>query len=588
MGSIPITRSIFFLPETLMKRTLKIVGISLAALLGLLVAAAVVLTFVFDPNQYKGEVIKLVKEKTGRDLKIEKKIGWSFFPRLGIEAGGLELSNAAGFGKDPFAKIDAVGAQVAVLPLLRGKVEVGGVYLNGLTLNLAKNAAGKTNWDDLAAPQGAKPAPKEQKPAAAGKAGSPLARLSVGRLEVHRTNLYWRDMAANSTLAVRNIELATSRFVTGEPMDLKLAFELDRDKAAPVKAALQSRLTASADALKLANVDLKVDDSRLAGSIDIQNFASPALRFDLTLDKIDLDRYLAAAPEKPAAAKPAPAAAEAPVELPLSTLRSLNIHGKFRIQDLKAMGLRSKEIVVQIAARNGLIALGPNSAKLYSGSYHGETSVDVRGKTPVFRMNESLQQVQLGPLLKDMQLFDRFSGTGDVALKLGAQGFDASQIKRSLNGNASVAIQKGRIEGVDLKKFLQALSGKEKGLEKVVKLVPQRGDFTDFAQLNATFQVANGYATNSDLALRTLDLAAGGRGFVDLPSDKMDYRLELANAGELGKKCKTFPLRIHGPLANLSYEPVWEEILKCQAQQQVEKQLEKKLQKGLGDILKKK
>jgi AsmA protein len=568
-------------------KTLKILGLTLATLFGLLIAAAVTLVFVFDPNQYKDDVIRLVKEKTGRNLKIEKKIGWSFFPRLGIEAGGLELSNAAGFGKDPFAKIDAVGVHVAVLPLFRGKVEVGTVYLNGLTLNLAKNAAGKTNWDDLAAPKDAKPAPKDQKPAEAGTGGSPLEGLSIGRLEVHRTNLYWRDMAADSTLAVRNIELATSRFIAGEPMNLKLAFELVRDKAAPVKAALQSRLTASADALKLANVDLKVDDSRLAGSIDIQNFASPALRFDLTLDKIDLDRYLVAAPEKPAAAKPAPAA-EAPIELPLSTLRSLNINGKFRIQDMKAMGLRSKEVQVQIAAKNGLIALGPNTAKLYSGSYRGETSVDVRGKTPVLRIDESLQQVQLGPLLKDMQLFDRFSGTGNVALKLGAQGFDANQVKRSLNGNASVAIQKGRIEGVDLNKFMKTLNSKEQGLEKLVKLVPQRGDFTDFAQLNATFQVANGYATSSDLALRTLDLAAGGRGFVDLPSDKMDYRLELANIGELGKKCKTFPLRIHGPLAKLSYDPVWEEIAKCQVRKQAEKQLEKQLKKGLGDLLKKK
>ncbi|MDH4134265.1 MAG: AsmA family protein, partial [Gammaproteobacteria bacterium] len=220
--------------------------------------------------------------------------------------------------------------------------------------------------------------------------------------------------------------------------------------------------------------------------------------------------------------------------------------------------------------------------------YRSETSVDVRGKTPLFRIDESLQQVQMGPLLKDMKLFDRFSGTGNVALKLNAQGFDADQIKRSLNGNASVAIQKGRIEGVDLGKFMKAVSGKEKGLEKVVKLIPQRDDFTDFAQLNATFQVANGYATNSDLALRTLDLAAGGRGFVDLPSDKMDYRLDLANANELGKKCKTYPLRIHGPLAKLSYDPEWDVILKCQVQKEAGKQLEKSLQKSLGDALNKK
>ena len=120
-----------------MKKTLKILGLTVAVLIGLLVAAAVVLPFVFDPNQYKDEIIRLVKEQTGRDLKIEKKIGWSFFPRLGVEAGGLQLSNAPGFGKEPFAKIDAAGVHVQFLPLLRGQIAVDKVFVHGLNLNLA-------------------------------------------------------------------------------------------------------------------------------------------------------------------------------------------------------------------------------------------------------------------------------------------------------------------------------------------------------------------------------------------------------------------------------------------------------------------
>ena len=128
-----------------MKKTLKILGLSLAVLVGLMLVTALVVTFVFDPNQYREEIIHLVKEKTGRDLKIGKKIGWSFFPRLGVEAGGLELSNAAGFGKEPFAKIDAAGVRVEFMPLLRGRIAVDSVYLHGLTLNLAKNAAGLNN-----------------------------------------------------------------------------------------------------------------------------------------------------------------------------------------------------------------------------------------------------------------------------------------------------------------------------------------------------------------------------------------------------------------------------------------------------------
>jgi len=563
------------------KKTLKILGLTLAIIVGLLIAAAVALTMIFDPNQYKGQIIQLVKEKTGRELRIDKKIGWSFFPQLGVEAGGLELSNAPGFGKEPFARIDAAGVHVAFLPLLHGKIDVNTVYLHGLALNLAKNAAGKTNWDDmLAAGKAKEPAPPVEK--GAGKL--PLESLSVGRLELRRANIRWRDEAAGSTLAVQNLELTTSKFVAGAPMDLNLAFELARDKAAPVKLTLKSRVTASSDALKLANVDLKVDDSRLTGGIDIHNFASPALRFDLALDRIDLDRYLPASSEKPAApAGPGTApAAEQPVELPLATLRSLDVNGKLRIQDLKAFNLRSKDVQTQIAAKGGLITLGPNQAKLYDGRYRGQTVMDVRGKVPQYRMNESLEQVQIGPLLKDMQLFDNYTGTGNVGIKLTAQGFDARQIKQSLNGTANIAFRDGKIEGVDLVKLIEqarALYDVAKG--KPVSVKAQASDSTVFKSLTANVQVTKGIARNEDLNLDGVNLRATGRGSADLVRETLDYRLKVTVAGEARSKGTTVPVIIGGTFTNPSYNVDFGELLKQEAQKQIEKQL----QKGLEQLL---
>lgn len=562
-----------------MKKTLKILGIALAAIVGLLVVAAVILALVFDPNQYKDDVIRLVKDKTGRDLKIGRKIGWSFFPRLGIEAGGLELSNAAGFGKEPFAKIDAAGVRVAVLPLLTGRIAVDTVYLHGVDLNLAKNAAGRTNWDDMVAAAPAEPKKPEPAPSAT---TLPIAGLSVGRLEVKRANLVWNDLQSGSRLAVRNLELGTSAFAADKPMDLKLGFELARDKAAPIKVALASRLTASANALKLADVDLKLDDSRLRGGIEIRNFAQPALRFDLALDRIDLDRYLGAEPQSAQAAgsgKAAPAAAE-PVELPLSTLRALDIQGKFGIGELKAMGLHSKDVKVEIKARDGLIALGPNSATLYGGRYRGTTSLDVRGKTPLIRLDEKLEQVQVGPLLKDMDLFDAYTGTGNIAIKAGAQGFDAGQITRSLNGNASIAFRDGRIEGVDLNRMYKTIREKGDALDKLFRVAPQQGDFTKFGETTASFQIANGVASNRDLVIRAGELLVTGQGTANLVSEKLDYRIELAASEDAGQKCKSIPVRVEGPFAKLSYAPAVDEILQCKAK----KAVEKKLQKGLEQL----
>lgn len=566
-----------------MKKTFKILGLALAVVIGLLITVAIVLPFVFDPNQYKDDIIRLVKEKTGRDLKIEKKIGWSFFPRLGIEAGGLELSNAPGFGKGPFAKIDAAGAHVEILPLLGGRLSVDTVFLHGLNLNLAKNAAGKNNWEDLAAKESgpAKPEPDKKT-----SGNSFLAGLSVGRLDIRRTTINWHDATAGSTLAVHQLELSTGKFVSGEPLDLHLGFEFARDKAAPVKIALQSRLTASPDTLKLAKLDLKVDDSRLTGSMEIHNFASPAVRFDLALDKIDFDRYLGA--EKPAGmpasgtkSTPAPTT-QSPVALPLSALRSLDIKGKFRIQEMKALGLHSNSALIQLNAKNGLITLGPNQAKLYSGSYRGETTLDVRGKTPVLKLDEKLEKVQVGPLLKDMQLFDNYTGTGDIGLKLSAQGFDAVQIKRSLNGTAAIAFRDGKIEGVDLIKVIeQARALRDAARGKPVNVKTAERDATVFKSLTANVRIVNGVAQNDDLVLDGPNLRASGRGAANLVTETLDYRLKVTLAESTERRGTTVPVMVSGTFSKPEYNVDFGELLK----QEAEKQLEKKLQKSLDQLL---
>jgi AsmA protein len=570
------------------KKTLKILGLGVAVLVGLLVVAAIALSLVFDPNQYKDDVIRLVKEKTGRDLKIEKKIGWSFYPRLGVEAGGLELGNAAGFGPQPFARIDAAGVYIELLPLLRGRIAVDTVFLHGLNLNLAKNAGGKNNWQDMVAKDAgaAKPATE---PAVSGP--SPITGLSISRLDIRRTNVTWHDAAAGSTLAVRNLELATGRIVAGEPLDLRLGFELVRDKTAPIKAVLNTRLTAAPDKLALAKLDLKLDDSHLTGSMEVQNFANPVLRFDLALDKIDVDRYYVA--EKPADKPAAPDATSAPTAAPttadhqsleqsFAALRSLDAQGKFRIQELKALGLRVQDAQIQLVAKNGLITAGPNQAKLYGGDYHGTSVLDVRGKTPQIKLDEKLQQVQVGPLLKDLQLFKHYTGTGNIDLKLTTQGLDADQIKKTLNGTASIALHDGRIEGVDLAKLIEqarALTGTARGEPVAAKTTAS--DATVFKSLTANLRVTNGVAQNDDLALDGPNLRATGRGTADLVRESLDYRLKVTVAGGAEQRGTTVPVNITGSFTKPAYHVDFGEMLK----QETRKQLEKKLQKGLDQLL---
>ena len=59
------------------------------------------------------------------------------------DTGGVTIGSAAAFGgpEQPFATARRVAARVKLLPLLSRRVEIGTVELDGLTLNLARDAS---------------------------------------------------------------------------------------------------------------------------------------------------------------------------------------------------------------------------------------------------------------------------------------------------------------------------------------------------------------------------------------------------------------------------------------------------------------
>ena len=132
-------------------RILKILAATLAAVIGLLIVAAVLLVTLFDPNDYKDSITAMAEQRTGRELSINDDIELSLFPWFAIETGGITIGNAEGFGDQPFATVDEVSARVRVWPLLKRQVEIGTVTIDGVVLNLGRNAEGRTNWDDLLA-----------------------------------------------------------------------------------------------------------------------------------------------------------------------------------------------------------------------------------------------------------------------------------------------------------------------------------------------------------------------------------------------------------------------------------------------------
>lgn len=197
----------------------------------LIIAGLIALPFVVDPNDYKQEISSQVEKATGRTLTLNGDIKLSVFPWIALELGPLSLSNATGFKADSFAKVEAAEIRIKLMPLLKKQLEMDTVILDGLTLNLEKNKAGKTNWDDLvASKESSTTAGTKQASGTSSDDAPALAAISIAGVKLSNANVLWSDASTSENYQLQNFNLNTDPLVPGEPTALDMEFDLASSK----------------------------------------------------------------------------------------------------------------------------------------------------------------------------------------------------------------------------------------------------------------------------------------------------------------------------------------------------------------------
>ena len=151
--------------------------------------------------------------------------------------------------------------------------------------------------------------------------------------------------------------------------------------------------------------------------------------------------------------------------------------------------------LININARDGVIRLNPLTANLYGGSYAGDMRIDVTGKQPKLSVNEKLAGVQIGALLKDASKVRNLEGISDARVTATATGNSVNELLGNLAGDASLDMQKGVFQGVDLWYEIR----KARALLKREAPPPEpSAPFTDISKLGGTAKFANGQIANND------------------------------------------------------------------------------------------
>lgn len=198
-----------------MKSILKVFGVVFGIIV-IALAGIILYATTLDPNDYKGYITDKFQAETGRSLELDGDIGLTFYPWLVLELNGVTVGNAPGFGDEPFLHADHALVRIKLLPLLREQYEVDTVRLHGAVVNLARNAEGVTNWEDLATE------PREEEP---GAAQLPLAAVVLGGVDIRDARFTWRDQTTGAEYDVSNLMMSTGELVYGEPVRLELRFD---------------------------------------------------------------------------------------------------------------------------------------------------------------------------------------------------------------------------------------------------------------------------------------------------------------------------------------------------------------------------
>lgn len=123
----------------------------LALLVVLVIAAAIAIPLVVDPNDYKDDITQLAKEKAGVDLVLEGDLSLSVFPWVGITTQGVKLAQPQGFEKaGNLLSVQEANLKVKLLPLLSKEIEVDTILLKQPEIHVVVNAKGTSNIDVIA------------------------------------------------------------------------------------------------------------------------------------------------------------------------------------------------------------------------------------------------------------------------------------------------------------------------------------------------------------------------------------------------------------------------------------------------------
>lgn len=541
-----------------------------------------------------------VKSQTGREFAVDGTIGYSISLEPTVSLEGVRFRNATWGTRPDMLLVKRVDIGIALLPLLRGRIDIRGLTLIEPDVLLEANAQGAGNWsfqrDDATAAsstQAATPLPIDIRHAAiergvltyrSAKDGSErrfelttlAARTSGARTTLtasarHNAETIDLDATLDRGHAPANIVLTlkssgatlTAKGTVPDPSatDAGTAVQFKVDIADwgtvarlagtdPITLpALQAggRLGAAANAWTIDGLEARLGRSVLAGSVRIDRTASGPT-FDLKLDAPLMDlAELQGRPGKKASNDGRIFSAD---PLPVAALAAIDGRLDARIARLALRDGKTVDgVELKAVAAKGRVSADPVRLRIGGKDLHMRATLDAAsGKTLGIEMTADGSGIPLGALGALMNVTGTPEGSPtDLAVRFSGRGDSMRTLMAGANADVRIVVGPGRLRnraidwGADVTELLNAIN-------------PARRSepYTDLKCAVVRLPIRQGVARiDNGIAAETGKVSLIAAGVIDFRNEILDlgFRPKAATGLGIGLGGLASLGRLRGPLA---------------------------------------
>lgn len=268
--------------KKLIKWGIKIIlGLAVLAVFGL-----VALRLMFPPEKIKQLTLNYAKNTFNREIKFDS----VSFNLIGITLNNFAMSEENSFAQGTFVKADRVEAKAALWPLLKKRVEIAAVRIDGLDVFIQKNKDGSFNFDSFSSGETTDP----EQPAS--DSSSEPFDITAQLIKIRDCDFYYKDLQTGLSSALEDLDIQLANVALDKPFPLVISFVSQTKDAeglsvsVPVNIALNvflANLEMPQAYVEISNAQARYNHVQLSLQGKAENLANPHVDITGTVTGID-------------------------------------------------------------------------------------------------------------------------------------------------------------------------------------------------------------------------------------------------------------------------------------------------------------